>query len=312
MPHTLYPPLEPFHTGLLETADKAHQIYFEECGNPNGTPAIVLHGGPGSGCNAGQRRFFDPESYRVVLFDQRGSGRSQPTGKTELNATALLVQDIELLRQRLGIANWMVFGGSWGSTLALAYAAAFPNNITRLILRGIFLARPHELDWFLYEIRLFFPEAWERFTSVLEESERQDILGAYVNRIFNASHIEQVLAAKTWSEYESRIMTLLPPTPSAETAPESLMLSRLKVHLHYLSNGCFLKNMPLLSLIERFRHIPATIIHGRYDMVCPISTAYELHNAWPEAEFIVVDGAGHSAMEPGIISALVSTTNRYR
>jgi proline iminopeptidase len=312
MTHKLYPAIEPFHTGLLETADKAHQIYFEECGNPDGTAVVVLHGGPGSGCNPGQRRFFDPESYRIVLFDQRGCGRSQPAGKTEFNNTTLLAQDIELLRQHLGITTWMVFGGSWGSTLALCYAAAFPGSITRLILRGIFLARPHELNWFLYEIRLFFPEAWERFTRILDGSERQDVLHAYASRIFNAPHIEQVLAAKTWSEYESRIMTLLPPPPPAEAAPEDSMLSRLKVHLHYLSNGCFLEDAPVLSRIDRFRHIPTTIVHGRYDMVCPIRTAHELHCAWPESEFIVVDEAGHSAMEPGIISTLVSITNRYR
>lgn len=312
MPYTLYPAIEPFHKGFLETTDKEHQIYFEECGNPNGIPVVVLHGGPGSGCNPGQRRFFDPQSYRIVLFDQRGCGRSQPAGNTYLNTTELLVQDIDLLRQHLGIKKWMVFGGSWGSTLALSYAAAFPKNITRLILRGIFLARPHEVNWFLYEIKLFFPEAWERFTSILDASEKQDVLNAYANRIFNASHFEQVLAAKTWSEYESSIMTLLPPTPANEAASESSMLSRLKVHLHYLSNDCFLKDAPLLSLIDHFRHIPSTIVHGRYDMVCPIQTAYELHDAWPESEFIAVDGAGHSAMEPGIISALVNTTDRYR
>lgn len=311
MPHSLYPVIEPFHSGFLDTADKSHQIYFEQCGNPSGTPVVVLHGGPGSGCNAGQRRFFNPARYRIILFDQRGSGRSLPAGEITQNNTTLLVQDIELLRQHLGITNWTVFGGSWGSTLALAYAATFPGAVTRLVLRGIFLARPCELEWFLYGSKLFFPEAWARFTSILEEHEKQDILGAYVSRIFNAPYDTQVLAAKAWSEYESRIMTLLPSAPAAAPAQEGVMLARLRVHLHYLSNGCFIENMPLLSQTDRFRHIPASIVHGRYDMVCPLGTAHELREAWPEAEFIVVDDAGHSAAEPGIISAIIGITDRH-
>lgn len=312
MSFELYPAIEPFHTAFLETADGEHRIYFEECGNPQGFPVVVLHGGPGSGCNPGQRRFFDPRYYRVILLDQRGSGRSQPAGHTVCNDLPLLIEDIELLRQHLGIEKWVVFGGSWGSTLALAYAAQFPGSISRLILRGIFLARPQELDWFIYGVRQFFPDAWERFISILHEEEKLNILTAYAKRVFVGGVPEQLLAARTWSAYESGIMTLLPPAVPTEPPPEGAMLARLKVHLHYLVNGCFLGDMPLLSLVDRFRHIPATIIHGRYDMVCPIMTAYELHAAWPEAEFIIVDGAGHSAMEAGIASALVSTTDRLK
>lgn len=309
---SLYPAIEPFQAGHLVTPDGEHHIYYEQCGNPNGAPVVVLHGGPGSGCNPGQRRFFDPSYYRIILFDQRGSGRSRPAGQTACNDTPLLVEDIELLRHHLGLPQWMVFGGSWGSTLAMAYASRHSASISRMILRGIFLARPHELDWFINGVNRFFPDAWERFTNALDTYEKQDILTSYAKRILDNNHPRQLLAAKAWSEYETSIMTLLPPPEPSTLPDDESMLTRLKVHMHYLTHNCFLDDAPLLGQIDRFRHIPATIIHGRYDMVCPISTAYKLHQAWPEAEFIVVDGAGHSAMEPGIAAALVNVTNHYK
>lgn len=272
---------------------------------------MVLHGGPGSGCHAGQRRFFDPRHYRVVLFDQRGSGRSTPAGEIEDNTTQLLVNDIEQLRAHLNIPGWLVFGGSWGSTLAISYATAHKNRVRGLILRGIFLARPEDVRWFLYHTRSVFPEAWDRFTSILTDQDRTDILPAYSRMIREGDRRTQLMAAKTWSTFESAIMTLLPPPPSSDVNDEAL-LARMKVHLHYLVNHCFLLESPLLPTITRLRDIPAIIIHGRYDMVCPARMAYELHQAWPEAEFHIIPGSGHAAVESEIAAALVAATEKFK
>ncbi len=308
MPHTtLYPELDPYAHDWLDVQD-GHRLYFEQCGNPHGKPVVFLHGGPGSGCNPSQRRFFDPSHYRIILFDQRGCGRSRPLGRVEENTTQHLVADIERLREHLGIGRWLVFGGSWGSTLALAYAAAHPDVVTGLILRGIFLGRPEELDWFLYQVRHFFPEAWACLSAPLPPEERNDILQAYHRRVFSGN----IEAARTWNAYESSIMSLLPATISNKASEDSITLSRARVQLHYLRNQCFLADQPLLSQIDRVRRIPATIIQGRYDMVCPPATADELHCIWPEAEYIVIPDAGHSAMEPGIIAALIAATDAFR
>lgn len=304
---TLYPELEPYAQAWLDVSG-GHSIYFEQCGNPHGHPVVFLHGGPGSGCNPAQRRFFDPAYYRIVLLDQRGCGRSKPPGCIEENTTRHLIADIEHLRMHLGIGRWLVFGGSWGSTLALAYAAAHSPAVERMILRGIFLARQSELDWFLYEIRHFFPEAWGRLTDSLRPEERGDILQAYYHRVFSG----EVDAARTWNDFESSIMSLRPQAASNIVPSEALTMARARVQLHYLHNGCFLAEHPLLTQVERFRSIPTTIIQGRYDMVCPPSTADELHRTWPEAEYVIVPDAGHSAMEPGVIAALIAATESFK
>lgn len=303
----LFPALEPSALGWLEVTG-GHHIYYEVSGNRHGAPVVFLHGGPGSGCNPAQRRFFDPTFYCIILLDQRGCGRSLPQGGVENNTTWDLVEDIERLRHHLGIARWMVFGGSWGSTLALAYAATYPQVITGMILRGIFLCRNSELDWFLYSVRNFFPEAWQRLAAPLLPEDRQDILRAYHQRVFSGD----VDAARTWNAFEGAIISLCPsPSPIADP-DDALSLARARVQLHYLTNLGFLAQRPLLEQIERFRQIPATIIQGRYDMVCPPVTADELHQTWPEAEYIIIPDAGHSAMEPGIAAALVAATESFK
>ena len=305
---TLYPELQPYDHGYLNVSG-GHSLYFEQCGNPKGVPVLFLHGGPGSGCNPGQRRFFDPCYYRIILTDQRGCGRSLPLGEVEENSTEQLVEDIERLRSHLNVAQWLVFGGSWGSTLALAYAARHPQPITGLILRGIFLGRRSEIDWFLSSVRHFFPEACDRLMAPIPLNERGDILQAYYRRVF-AGDIE---AARNWNAFESSIMRLIPPTEATtDTTDDALTLGRARVQLHYIANQCFLEDQPLLDQVDRYRHIPAMIIQGRYDMVCPPVSAYELHRAWPEASFVIIPDAGHSAMEPGIISALVAATEQFK
>ena len=308
----LHPALEPFQQAVLNVS-AIHGIYYEQCGNPGGTPVVVLHGGPGSGCTPMQRRFFDPDIYRIVLFDQRGCKRSLPLGCTNENTTQHLIQDIEALRIHLGIPRWMVFGGSWGSTLALAYAQTHPEAISELVLRGIFLCRPHELEWFFYEVRHFFPEAWNKFAEFLPVNERNDIFSAYWGRIFSDDVTLALAAATCWSNFEAEIMSLLPTTPNAPSSEleAAAVIGRARVQLHYLSNNGFINGDDILARIDAIRHIPTKIIQGRYDMVCPPCTAYELHQAWPEAEFTMVADAGHSAMEPGIIKALMNAVQSF-
>lgn len=308
----VFPAIEPFESGLIPTGS-AHNFYYEVCGNPSGEPILVLHGGPGSGCNPGQRRLFDPAHYRIVLFDQRGCGRSQPAGDVDKNTTPDLVEDIERLRQHLGIEHWLLFGGSWGSTLALAYATTHPQRVHGMILRGIFMARPSELNWFLYESRAFFPEAWERLVAPLANHERNDILEAYRQRVFNRDSAASLAAARNWGEYEGSIISLLPPPPSDSPPPvDEVVLARARVQLHYLANDCFLRETPLLDRVDVLRQIPAVIVQGRYDMVCPIISAYELHQAWPEADFQVVPDAGHASFEFGTTAALLAATERFK
>jgi proline iminopeptidase len=307
----LFPALEPYNQDLLPVSF-LHSIYYEQCGNPNGYPVVILHGGPGSGCTPMQRRFFDPQVYRIILFDQRGCKRSQPPGCIEDNTTAALIEDMEALRRHLNISQWMVFGGSWGSTLALAYAEMHPAAISELILRGIFLCRPQELEWFFYEVRHFFPDAWERFVTPLPVEERGDNVAAYRKRIFSDDAGIALNAAISWGNFEAEIMSLLPSatTPTSAT-PDTTVIGRARVQLHYLSNMGFIDGQEILARIDTIRNIPAKIIQGRYDMVCPPSTAFELHQAWPEAEFIVIPDAGHSAMEPGIIKALMAAAMSF-
>ncbi|MCG8354062.1 MAG: prolyl aminopeptidase [Kiloniellales bacterium] len=308
----LFPPIEPFETGRLQL-DDLHVMYWEQSGNPRGAPVVLLHGGPGAGASADHRRFFDPRHYRVVIYDQRGAGRSTPLGELTDNTTQHLVEDLETLRASLGIGRWQVFGGSWGSTLALAYAESHPERVRALVLRGVFLCDRAEIDWFLYGMRRFFPEEWERFAGFLPEAERDDLLEGYYRRLIDPDPQVHLPAARAWSIYEGACSALI---PSAETVAafgrESLALGLARIEAHYFRNAIFLAEGALLEGLDRIRAIPSTIVQGRYDIVCPIVTADRLHRAWPEADYRVVPDAGHSAMEPGIRRALVEAMQSFR
>ncbi len=308
----LFPEIEPFAAGRL-AVDGLHMLYFEESGNRDGVPVVVLHGGPGAGGSPSHRRFFDPAFYRIIVFDQRGAGRSTPHGELRHNTTQHLVGDLEALRSQLRIERWLLFGGSWGSTLALAYAQAHPQHCLGLVLRGIFLCRRSEIDWFLYGMRNIFPEDWRSFAGHVPEQERQDLLAAYWRRLDDPDPAEQIAAARAWSTYEGACSTLL---PSADTVAyfsgDRVALGLARIEAHYFRHGGFLADNQLLANVQRLRALPGVIVQGRYDMVCPIATADELYRAWPEAQYIVVPNAGHSAWEPGIRAALVSATERFK
>jgi proline iminopeptidase len=308
----LYPFIEPRSSGMLELEGR-HRMYWEESGSASGVPVVFLHGGPGAGCTADHRRFFDPRFYRIILFDQRGAGRSTPPGELEGNTTQALVGDMERLRRHLAVERWIVFGGSWGSTLALAYGAAHPHRCLAFVLRGIFLGSADEIDWFLYGIRRFFPEAWRAFVSDIPEPERDDLLRAYHRRLVHDDPNVRLAAARTWSAYEASCSTLRPSEhgahPSATTA-SALNLARIEAH--YFVNRVFLRTGDVLAGIERIRHLPCWIVQGRYDVVCPIATADLLARAWPEAHYCVVPDAGHSAWEPGVLTALVQAMERLK
>ena len=308
----LYPPIEPFETGRLER-DPPHALYWEQSGRPDGQPVVFLHGGPGAGASPEHRRFFDPAHYRIVVFDQRGAGRSNPLGELSANTTPHLIADIEALRERLGVERWLVFGGSWGSTLAIAYAEAHPERVTGLVLRGIFLCRKKEIDWFLYGMRWIFPEIWRRFAEGVPEAERGDLLGAYHRRLVDPDPEVHMPAARAWSTYEGACSTLRPsPETVAAFGEDTMALGLARIEAHYFKNGIFLEDGALLDNVERMRRIPGTIVQGRYDVVCPIATADEFARAWPEADYVIVPDAGHSAMEPGIRRALVAATERFK
>ncbi|MFQ6016847.1 MAG: prolyl aminopeptidase [Kiloniellaceae bacterium] len=308
----LFPPIEPYETGRLPR-DAPHELYWELCGRPDGQPAIFLHGGPGAGASADHRRFFDPDHYRIVLFDQRGAGRSTPLGELGNNTTPHLIADMEALRAELGIERWLIFGGSWGSTLALAYAEAHPERVTGLILRGIFLVRTQEIDWFLYGMGKVFPENWRRFAEAVPEAERGDLLRAYYRRLVDPDPAVHMPAARAWSIYEGACSTLLPsPETVAAFGQDTMALGLARIEAHYFLNKIFLDEDALLGNVDRIRRIPGVIVQGRYDVVCPISTADELSRAWPEADYVIVPDAGHSAMEPGIRRALVAATERFK
>ena len=308
----LFPPIEPFETGRLER-DPPHRLYWEQSGRPDGQPVVFLHGGPGAGASPEHRRFFDPAHYRIIVFDQRGAGRSNPLGELSANTTPHLIADIEALRERLGIERWLVFGGSWGSTLAIAYAEAHPERVTGLVLRGIFLCRKKEIDWFLYGMRWIFPEIWRRFAEGVPEAERGDLLGAYHRRLVDPDPEVHMPAARAWSTYEGACSTLRPsPETVAAFGEDTMALGLARIEAHYFKNGIFLEDGALLDNVERMRRIPGTIVQGRYDVVCPIATADEFARAWPEADYVIVPDAGHSAMEPGIRRALVAATERFK
>jgi len=308
----LYPPLEPDSAGML-ALDRIHSMYWEQSGNPDGVPVVFLHGGPGAGAAPNHRRFFDPAHYRVVIFDQRGAGRSTPLGELRENTTPHLIADIERLRQHLGIEQWLVFGGSWGSTLALAYGEAHPERCLGFVLRGIFLCRRSEIDWFLYGLKNIFPEAWHAFAGLIPAGERGDLLAAYYKRLSHPDPAVHMPAARAWSVYEGSCSTLLPsPDTVAYFASDVVALGLARMEAHYFTHDIFLPGNSLLDGIGKLRHIPAVIVQGRYDAVCPIVSADDLHHAWPEAEYVIVPGAGHSAWEPGISAGLVKATEKFK
>ncbi len=308
----LFPPINPYESGRL-ALDGPHIMYWEQSGNPHGVPVVFLHGGPGAGATPVHRRFFDPSTYRVIIFDQRGAGRSEPPGELTKNTTQDLINDIEALRVHLGIDRWSVFGGSWGSTLALAYGQAHPDRCISFVLRGIFLGRQQELDWFLYGMKTVFPENWDRLVEQLSIEERSDILTAYHQRLMNPDPRIHLPAARAWSAFEGACSTLLPsPETVAAFSSDALAYALARIETHYFVNDLFMGEDALLKNIDRIRDIPGVIIQGRYDMVCPITTANALHRAWPEAEYVVVPDAGHSAMEPGIRAALIRASERLK
>ncbi|HJU18436.1 MAG TPA: prolyl aminopeptidase [Stellaceae bacterium] len=308
----LYPPIEPYRTGMLRL-DPLHTMYWEQSGNPRGVPVLFLHGGPGAGATPVHRRFFDPEFWRIVVCDQRGAGRSSPLGEITDNSPDHLVADLERLRLLLDIDKWLVFGGSWGSTLALHYAETHPQRCRGLVLRGIFLLRREEIDWFLYGVRTVFPEAWRSFAGFLPEAERGDVLAAYYRRLTDPDPSVHMPAARAWSTYEGTCSALLPnPETVAAFAEDRLALGLARIEAHYFSHYEFAGARDLVACCTRIRHLPGIIVQGRYDMICPMRSADELARAWPEAEFIVVPDAGHSAMEPGLREQLVLATERMK
>ena len=308
----LFPEIGPFETGYLPLS-AGHVMYWEQVGNPRGRPVLFLHGGPGAGAGAVHRRFFDPDFWRVVIFDQRGAGRSRPLGSLADNSTADLVSDIERLRRHVGVERWLLFGGSWGSTLALAYAQAYPDRVSGCVLRGVFLGRPSEVDWFLYGLRAVFPDAHAQFASYLPEAERGDLLKGYLTRLTDPDPAVHMPAARAWSIYEGSCSTMLPsPDTVSSFAQDRTALGLARIEAYYFAHGQFLPQGGLLAGMDRIGHIPAEIVQGRYDMICPACTAFELAAAWSAARLTIVPDAGHSALEPGIRRALVAAVERYR
>jgi proline iminopeptidase len=309
----LYPPIEPFRTGMLRVST-LHEIYYEECGNPRGKPALFVHGGPGAGAGKDSRRFFDPKRYRIVLFDQRGCGRSQPYASLIDNTTWHLVEDMERLREHLGIERWLVFGGSWGSTLSLAYAQAHPQRVTELVLRGIFLLRQAEIRWFYQQgASAVFPDPWEQYLAPIPPSERSDLVAAFYRRLTGNDSRVALDAAKAWSIWEAATSYLhVNQQNIARWSDDKFAMAVARIECHYFVNrGFFEHEDQLLRNAGAIRHVPGVIVQGRYDVVCPMMSAWDLHRAWPEAEFHVVPDAGHSAMEPGILHELIGATDRF-
>ena len=309
---SLFPVIEPYRTGMLPV-DDTHTLYWEESGNPDGQPVIFLHGGPGGGTAPNHRRFFDPAHYRIVLFDQRGAGKSLPLGEYRNNTTALLVDDIEKIRVMLGIEQWLVFGGSWGSTLAIAYGEAHPERCLGFVLRGIFLCTKAEVEWFVNGMKWFFPEVHQRFAEGVPSEERHDLLQAYAKRLFSDDPAIYTEAARNWSRYEGSCIFLLPqPDTIADFESDAMCIGLGRLEAHYMVNGAFMREDQLIEDIDRIRHLPAVIVQGRYDVVCPPVTAHRLHQAWPEASMHMIADAGHSGGEPGIAAALVEATNQFK
>ena len=308
----LYPKIKPYDSGFLNVDQ--HQVYFEQCGNPNGKPALFLHGGPGGGGSEEVRRFFNPDLYRIIIFDQRGCGRSKPHGCLENNTTWHLVSDIENLREKLGIENWLVFGGSWGSTLSLTYAQAHPKSVSELVLRGIFLLRKEELHWFYQDgASRIFPEAWSGFLDIIDEDKRNNLMSSY-HEIFKSDDKEKRLkAAIAWSKWEAATSSLAykPSLVEEFSNPEFALAFALIENHYFVNKGWFKTENQIIENIDIIRSIPAVIVQGRYDVVCPMKTAWELSEAWPEAELIVAPASGHTAFEKEITHALISATDKF-
>lgn len=312
MLRSLYPPIEPYETGMLDVGD-GHQVRYERCGTKGAKPAVFLHGGPGGGISPEHRRQFDPERYDLLLFDQRGCGKSTPYASLEANTTWHLVADIERLRTLMGVDKWLVFGGSWGSTLALAYAETHPDRVSELVVRGIYTCTRAELEWYYrFGVSEMFPDKWEKFVALIPESERGDLLAAYHQRLTGDDEELQIAAARAWSLYEGETITLLPDPKLAEQHDDPhFALAFARIETHYFMHGCWLEPNQLLRDAGRLKGIPGTIVHGRYDMPCPARYAWQLHQAWPEADLRLVEGAGHAYSEPGILDQLIRATDRY-
>ena len=306
---SLFPPILPTRSGMLKV-DEIHTIYWEEVGNPDGVPVVFLHGGPGAGLSPQHRRFFDPQHYRVILFDQRGAGKSTPLGEWRNNTTQLLIEDIETLRVKFNVEQWLVFGGSWGSTLALAYGQSHPERCLGFVLRGIFLCTAAEIDWFLHGVQWFYPELYDEFVAPIPEDERGDLLGAYHRRMLSADPAVYWPAARAWSRFEGRRVFLLP-QPN-EAASDTLDLGVGRLESHYMANLGWFDEGQLLRDLNRIAHLPALIVQGRYDVICPPLSAYRLHQAWDQSVLRMIPNAGHGALESGIAAALVGATESFK
>ena len=309
---SFYPEIEPFETGFLDVGD-GHTIYWERVGTRGGKPAVFLHGGPGGGINPTQRRLFDPALYEVILFDQRGCGRSTPHAELEANTTWHLVSDIERLREMFGFEKWLVFGGSWGSTLALAYSQTHPDRVSELVLRGVYTVTKAELDWYYqFGVSEMFPEKWERFIAPIPPEERGNLMAAYRKRLTGEDRAAQIEAAKAWSLWEGETITLLPqPDTSDRFGEDQFALAFARIENHFFTHGAWLEEGQLLRDAVKLAGIPGVIVHGRYDMPCPARYAWQLSNAWPDAEFFLIEGAGHAYTEPGILDRLIYATNKF-
>ncbi|MCR9204472.1 MAG: prolyl aminopeptidase [Halobacteriovoraceae bacterium] len=309
----LYPEIEPYHTDLLPVSD-IHTLYVEQAGNPEGRPVVFLHGGPGGGCSTQYRRYFNPEKWRIILFDQRGCGRSTPFAELKENTTWDLVEDIERIREHLGIESWGVFGGSWGSTLALSYAVTHPEKVSAMFLRGIFMLRKKEIDWFYQEgASKIYPDAWEQYLAPIPEDERGNLVEAYYKRLTSNDAEERRAAAKAWSVWEASTSKLIQDNKMMSafgTDDFSQAFARIECH-YFINGGFFEEDNYLLNKVSRIRHIPSIIVQGRYDIVCPAESAWELHKSWPEAEFHMIANAGHSLSESGIAKVLIEATDRF-
>ena len=311
--NSLFPPIEPYNHGWLSVGD-GHEIYYEESGNPSGKPCLFVHGGPGGGASPAARQFFDPDKYRIVLFDQRGCGRSKPHASIEANTTWHLIDDIELIRETLGIDRWLVFGGSWGSTLSLAYAQSHPERVTELVLRGIFLLRAQELQWFYqHGASELYPDAWQHYLAPIPDAERHDLISAFHSRLTSEDPEVRLSAARAWSVWEASTSFLIQNEDfMAQLDEPEAALAMARIECHYFVNcGFFESPNQLLDAVDRIRHIPCVIVQGRYDVVCPPTTAWDLHEAWPEADFKLIANAGHSAFDPANAAALIEATNRF-
>ncbi|MDB2511758.1 prolyl aminopeptidase [Luminiphilus sp.] len=310
---TLYAPIEPYRRGWLSVGD-GHEVYFEESGNPDGKPCVFVHGGPGGGTSPAARQFFDPARYRIVLFDQRGCGQSTPHASLTANTTSHLIDDMERLREELGVEQWLVFGGSWGSTLSLAYAQSHPERVTQLVLRGIFLLRPEEIRWFYQDgASHLFPDSWENYLAPIPHNERHDLVSAFHKRLTSSNEATRLEAARAWSVWEASTSFLRQNKNFMSQLDEpdaALAMARIECH-YFVNQGFFNSDNQLLDNIDRIRHIPTEIIQGRYDVVCPPKTAWDLHSAWPEATLHIVPDAGHSAFDPANTSVLVEVTDRF-